>query len=77
MNFRQIDFFLQKMDWLSLGLSICGLIMSANGPILKPSPHPFTHLGLSWPKSLIIGIGQKFFLVLENHLGKIIIFLKR
>ena len=33
--------------------------MSANGAILEPKFHPFIHLGLSWPKSLFIGIDRR------------------
>ena len=49
---------------------MCGLIMSANEPILRLKTNPFIHLGLFEAKSLLIGIDQNFFFVLLDRLGK-------
>ena len=66
----QIDL-LKERDWLGLVISYmsCGLNMSSNGPILQPKIQSFIHLGLSWPKSLILGTDQTFFLVLKTFIG--------
>ena len=43
--------------------------MSANGPIPEPKIHPFIHLGLSWPKLLLLAL-TGFLLVLQNLFGQ-------
>ena len=46
--------------------------MSSNEPTVESIIHPFISLGLGWPKTLLIGIDQRLF-VLQNCFDKIYI----
>ena len=67
LNLNVLNFFLiklivfRKRTVKNCFFSICGLNMSANGPILEPEIYQFINLDLSWPKPLQLGIVQMFF----------------